>query len=319
MKKIILLPIVIGSVLLITGTVVTVVAVTRMSTNSGVAHVQNSYDITEEYTSFNAELATADFEIKISSDGKTKVDCDEKKNQHHEVKVEDNTLQIKLIDERRWYEKWFDWDFKNMKVTVYVPEKAYDDFNIKSSTGFVKTPDKISFKNLTTKVSTGNVQINSDVENKVSVKASTGDVSLDGVATTNVDIETSTGDITLNKVEATGDITTKSSTGGVKLIDTSFVNLKTTASTGNVKLTNSVGSKHIQIKTSTGNVRFEDADAETLNIETDTGSVKGTLLTSKIFDIDTDTGSKKYPKGSTTGGLCEIKTDTGDIDISIKA
>ena len=65
-------------------------------------------------------------------------------------------------------------------------------------------------------------------------------------------------------------------------------------------------------------VRFEDADAETLDVETDTGSVKGTLLTSKIFDVETDTGSRKYPKGSTTGGLCTIKTDTGDIDISIK-
>lgn len=318
MKKIILLPIILGSVLLVAGTVVTVVAVTRMSNSSGAGHIQNSYDIEEEYTSFNAELATADFEIKLSSDGNTKVDCDEKEKQHHDVKVENNTLQIKLVDERKWYEKWFDWDFRNMKITVYVPEKAYENFNIKSSTGFVRTPDKISFKNFTTKVSTGNVQVYSNVEEKIQINSSTGDVSLDGLTAKNINIETSTGDIALNKITATGDITTKSSTGGVKLIDTTFVNLNTKASTGNVRLTNSVGSKHIQIKTSTGSVRFEDADAETLDVETDTGSVKGTLLTSKIFDVDSDTGSRNYPRGSTTGGLCKIKTDTGDINISIK-
>ena len=118
MKKIILLPIILGAALLVAGTTITVVAVTRMSNGRGVAHIQNTYDINDEYTSFNAELSTADFEIKIASDGKTKVDCDEKEKQHHEVKVENNVLKIKLIDERKWFEKWFDWDFKNMKITV---------------------------------------------------------------------------------------------------------------------------------------------------------------------------------------------------------
>lgn len=318
MKKIILLPIILGGTLLVVGTTVTVIAATRMSNSSGAGHIQNSYDIDQEYTSFNAELATADFEIKLASDGKTRVDCDEKEKQHHEIKVTDNTLNIKLIDERRWYEKWFDWDFRSMKITVYVPEKAYDNFNIKSSTGFVKTPKEISFKSMTTKVSTGNVQINSNVEEKLQVNSSTGDVSLDGLTAKNINIETSTGDIAFNKVTVTGDITTKCSTGGVKIIDTTFVNLNTKVSTGNVRLNNSIGEKHIQIKTSTGSVRFEDADAETLDVETDTGSVKGTLLTSKIFDVDSDTGKREYPRGSTTGGLCRIKTDTGDINIQIK-
>ena len=318
MKKIILLPIILGAALLVAGTTITVVAVTRMSNGRGVAHIQNTYDINDEYTSFNAELSTADFEIKIASDGKTKVDCDEKEKQHHEVKVENNVLKIKLIDERKWYEKWFDWDFKNMKITVYVPEKAYDNLDIKTSTGFIKTPDAVSFKNITAKSSTGNMSYASDVEGKIDLKASTGDISLDNLEAGSINVETSTGDIAFNKVVTKGDITTKSSTGGVKLTDTTFVNLTSTASTGNIRLTNSVGSKHIQIKRSTGSVRFDGADAETLNVETDTGSVKGTLLTSKIFEVETDTGSRKYPKGSTTGGLCTIKTDTGDIDISIK-
>lgn len=318
MKKIILLPIILGTILLVGGAAITIYAARKISNSSGAGHIQNSYDIEEEFTSFNAQLSTADFEIKVAEDGKTRVDCDEKEKQHHTVKVEDNTLRINLVDERHWYERWFDWDFKNMKITVYVPEKAYDELQVKTSTGAIRTTNKISFKNVDARASTGDVTIYSDVEERVQVKTSTGDVSLDEITTKDVNIKTSTGSISFNKVTATGDIVTECSTGGVSLKDTTFVNLDSTASTGSIRLTDSIGSKHIKIKRSTGSVNFVDSDAETLDIETDTGSVKGTLLTSKIFDVETDTGSRNYPRGSTTGGLCRIKTDTGSINISIK-
>ena len=71
------------------------------------------------------------------------------------------------------------------------------------------------------------------------------------------------------------------------------------------------------IDSSTGNVTFEDSDAATIDVKTDTGDVTGTLLTSKVFYVTTDTGKVNVPK-STTGGLCNIETDTGDVRISIK-
>ena len=62
---------------------------------------------------------------------------------------------------------------------------------------------------------------------------------------------------------------------------------------------------------------FDNADAETLDIETSTGDVRGTLGSPKIFDVRTDTGKVNYPT-STEGGLCKIRTDTGDVNISFK-
>ena len=52
-------------------------------------------------------------------------------------------------------------------------------------------------------------------------------------------------------------------------------------------------------------------------VETDTGDVRGTILTSKIFFAKSDTGDEDVPE-TTTGGICRIKTDTGDIKIRIK-
>ena len=66
----------------------------------------------------------------------------------------------------------------------------------------------------------------------------------------------------------------------------------------------------------TGDVTFERCGAKKIRVKTDTGRVQGTLLGEMVFYAKTDTGKVRVPK-STTGGLCEITTDTGDIIFSI--
>ena len=51
-------------------------------------------------------------------------------------------------------------------------------------------------------------------------------------------------------------------------------------------------------------------------MKTDTGDVTGSLLSDKIFLAESDVGSVDVPK-TTTGGVCEIRTDTGKIAITI--
>ncbi len=53
-----------------------------------------------------------------------------------------------------------------------------------------------------------------------------------------------------------------------------------------------------------------------LFIKTSTGDVEGSLLADKVFIVNTDTGEVDVPK-TTSGGKCEIKTDTGDVEINI--
>jgi hypothetical protein len=52
-------------------------------------------------------------------------------------------------------------------------------------------------------------------------------------------------------------------------------------------------------------------------LKTDTGDVSGFLLSDKIFIAESDTGRISVPK-TFTGGKCEVKTDTGNIKITVK-
>lgn len=313
MNKLILIPIIIGSVLLVAGGTIFAIGLAGSAKNKSVT---NTYELKEDFNNINVDLQVADLEFKVATDGNEKVVCEETTIYYHTVNVADNTLSIKGINNKKWY-NFFDLGINKIKVTVYMNAGEYSELTVKSSTGDVNVPHDYSFNNMKVEVSTGNVKINSDVKEALNVKSSTGDFDISEMSTKSLTAKASTGYVNLNKVAVEENIEINTSTGKIHLTDTTAKNLKAKASTGNVTLTNSVMKENINITASTGNVKFEDSDADTLNIKTDTGDVKGTLLTSKIFYVKTDTGKVNVPK-STTGGICEIETDTGDVSIQIK-
>ena len=109
----------------------------------------------------------------------------------------------------------------------------------------------------------------------------------------------------------------KTSTGNIVLKNIVAENeVKAEASTGRVTLTSCV-SDSLEIETSTGDVILNASDAGSIDITTDTGKVEGSLLSPKIFDTETDTGKVRVPQ-SAEGGICKIRTNTGNIIITVE-
>ena len=150
----------------------------------------------------------------------------------------------------------------------------------------------------------------------LSIKESTGDVSiLNNFKFDSIDITVSTGDINIENVTA-GSIGIKVSTGDTFLTNVTCESLASTGSTGDITMSGVIASGKFSIERSTGDVKFDKCDAAEIFVLTDTGDVTGTLLSEKIFFPDSDTGKIDVPK-TTSGGKCEITTDTGDIKIRI--
>ena len=312
MNKLLFIPIIIGGSAIIAGSIIFGLAFASKGDNK---LEDKTTELNETVTNFDIDLSVADLEFKVGDTAK--VVCHESEKEHHEVTLKDGTLKIKFVDEKRWYENIFNWSLDQFKVTVYVPAGEYGNLKIKASTGDIKVPHDFSFSDLKAETSTGDYDIRSYVTNKIDVQSSTGMVHIGDLSAKEINIKSSTGRINVLNVDVAEKITINTSTGDQKVTDTKCQNLEAKASTGFIVLTNTVVEKHIEIKRSTGDVTFHDSDAETLHVKTDTGDVRGTLLTSKVFYVKTDTGKVNVPK-STTGGLCEIETDTGDIDITIK-
>ncbi len=314
MKGIVLVPIILGVGLLAVGGTVAAIGYNNAIKTEAVT---NTHEVSEEFSKVNIDVDISDVVFVTSENGEKKVVCEEEKDVVHTVKVENDTLTVTYDDQRAWYEKWFNWSFVKRSVKVYLPATTYSDCVIHSSTGEVTVGSGFTFANMDVKTATGNIKVSTQVTEDIKVNTSTGNINVEKSNPTSLDIKSSTGNITLSDMEVQDHITLKCSTGNIKADDIKAKSWESQCSTGGVSLTNTIVEKHMSVKTSTGEIRLNDCDAETLYLKSDTGSIKGTLLTSKDFYASSDTGKVTVPH-STTGGKCEIETDTGEINISIK-
>lgn len=315
MKGLIAIPIVIGSLLLIGGGALFGVAVYKSSKNNTVE--TKEYKDLESFNKFDIDLTIADLEFVKSAE--TKVVVQETKYDVHTVEVADNTLKVKGQDIRKWYEHLFNWNwFQKVKVTVYMPEGAYEDLKVVSATGDVTVPNDFSFASFSTALSTGKVTSKANVTGDVTVVSATGGINFEGVAANKMELRASTGDVSLKDVTIAEEIKIKTSTGDFKLENVTCKSYESSSSTGDVNFNNVKVTNKVTIKNDTGHVKMIASDAEELDIKTSTGYVNLELLTAKIVYADSSTGRKNVPV-STTGGICQIKTSTGDITVKFAA
>ena len=311
--------IVLGGVCLVGGAAILAYGMSKGKINDD--FVTNNHDFEDDIDNISIDVSTADVDIKKAEDGKTKVVCVEKEKVYHTVEVSNKNLKIKVQDDRKWYQKYlFNFNFKSMSVTVYLPEETYNDMTFDGNTGHIIVDKGFTFANVNISNDTGSVKLNSKATGNVEVEVSTGGVTLNDVDAASVKVKSSTGDINYKNGEVTGAIDLQASTGDFNLENVKAESLKTKSSTGHVHLTDVVVNDKMEIKTSTGDVKFERSDAKNIKVETSTGSIKGTLLTSKLFSAKSDTGSVKLPEMSAwdqNGGTFEAKSDTGSIDIKL--
>ncbi len=292
------------------------------------------HTVTESFTDIRVAAKTADIRFVLSEEDTVSVTCHEHGKNLHTVTVEGDTLVIQNEDTRAWYEQ-LGIVSGSPSVTVRLPRGEYGALGIAISTGDVSLPAELVFRSIDISGSTGDITCLSSAIDHVKVKTTTGKITGNAFAAERIDLKTTTGGIsvenlyadgialsvTTGRVRATGvqcegDISLTVSTGRAELTDVTCRDLFTDGNTGALTLTRVLATGKLSIERSTGDVCFTACDAAEIYVRTDTGDVTGSLCSDKIFFVETDTGRREYPK-TTTGGRCEITTDTGDVRITV--
>ncbi len=258
---------------------------------------ETTHDVEENIESISVNVHTADITLIATDDQKAQVVCKgETEKLKYSVEVKDGTLCVGVIDTRAWYDHIVIFS-PERSVSIFLPRDVYASLAVNTNTGDVHIPNDLSFESARIECDTGDVSWNTDVFGELRINTDTGDVYINDSNCKTVEINTDTGRIKLNATHVDENVNIKSSTGNVILHGV--------LTDGNMKVT-----------TSTGDVLLDRCDASELSITTSTGNVEGSLLTDKIFVCETSTGDVRVPS-TTTGGICNIKTSTGDIDIII--
>lgn len=286
---------------------------TRLST---IKYETSTYEASEAFRNISINTDTDDIIFVTAEDGKCKVVCYEAENAKHSVDIQDDILTINEINKKKWYHS-IGILMETPKITVYLPDAKYDVLTIKASTGDIEIPKDFRFESIDISTSTGDVKNDASASGEIQIKTSTGNICVENIFADALELSSTTGGITVSKVTCEGDVKSKVSTGKTNMTDIQCKNVTSNGTTGDIFLKNVIALEQFSIKRSTGKVKFDACDAAEISVETDTGDVTGTLLSEKIFFVETAMGNIDVPQ-NITGGKCEIKTDTGDIELDIQ-
>jgi len=230
----------------------------------------NIHEVTETFQHISIATGTADICLVPSDDQTCRLVCHEPENARHTVVVEDDTLVIRMTDEKTWYKHI---DFVSPTLTLYLPESEYGQLHIDESTGEVEIAHPFSFDGVEISVTTGDIRLENISAGAVSLSVSTGDTHLSYVACHSLTSTGSTGDAILTRVTANEKMTLNRSTGDIKLERCDAGDIYIQTSTGDV--TGSLLSDKIfTVHTNTGHISVPDIHTGgRCEIRTSTGDI----------------------------------------------
>lgn len=258
--------------------------------------VTSTYDIKEEYNDIQIDTRIHDINISFTNDSTNKVIYTENKDISLDVRVENGTLKISNIDNRKFYFMMFDLGKK--KVDIYLSKDLINSLNIKSKTSDITISSGFSFNDAIIDNSTGDISFKSNVLNDLTISASTGNIEL-------------------SNVNVGGSLKTHTSTGRNKFTGVQANKLEMESSTGGAKLSNTIITTEFIYIGSTGNLTLDGFDSDTALITLSTGGVTGTVLSTKFFIASSGTGHVSVPP-TKDGETYRIETSTGNIEITYK-
>ena len=310
--------IIVSIVLIITGAALCALSTMVMGfdpvNTSTVDYVENTYEVSGSFKNISIDVDTDDIEFQISQDGRCSVVCIEAEGRHHEAKINGSTLEIRQVYDEGL--SFIGFNMQTPKMTVYLPENTYNDLDINVNTGDIIIPAGFTFEDLEIYGDTGDIMSECDVTGDTDVHVNTGDIYMGGITGDKISVSATTGDILLEMINCT-DAEVKSTTGDIQLGSVIVSgDLKTQTETGRTWLSSVLVSGKLTATGGTDDVEIDGCDAGEILIETNTGSITGSLLSGKQFVTETNVGDIDVPTAS-SGGKCELITNTGDISIII--
>ena len=190
------------------------------------------------------------------------------------AEVRNGTLQIEEKRVRRLsFWNWF--SRKISKLTVFLPQKQYDELAVETVSGDLDLPAGDSFRTL-------------------KVTAVSGEVSLSGAA-------------------GGGDVTVETVSGDVKIRDADVRRLKVSTTSGEQVVKAVVAEDWAELSSVSGDIVLTASDADRLEISTISGDVHTALKTAKEYVTSTTSGEVSVAQNVPGAGRCAISTVSGDI------
>lgn len=286
----------------------------EISTSDFVTH---TYTVEDDFTNIVIEDAESNINFYKSNDDKCRVLCDEREKVTHTVVNENNTLTVRVKDERNWFERInIGFFIADMRVSVYLPKNKYDSLNAASMSGDIDVANEFTFDNAKVGSISGDVSVKADVKQELNISSTSGDVYAENLNLKKFNAESTSGDVIINNISATECINASSVSGEIDLSNVKGKEIFANTISGGVMLADTVASQKLKANSTSGEIDLKRCDAKNIVLDTVSGEISGTLLSNKQFITETTSGTVNVPQ-CVSNEECRITTVSGDIYIKI--
>lgn len=269
--------------------------------------------VREKFSKIYVEADRTELKFALANDGKCRVECYEGCKTKSSVMVEDDTLVIKILNKKVWY-NYIGIYIGLPQITIYLPETEYYALNIKEDYGNVEMSKDFKFESVDISLNIGNVSFEASTSALMKIKVGAGEIDIKNISAVEMEVSTIKGEINVCDVICEGDIHIDVTTGKGDLQNVKCKILTLSRTTGSIKMNNVLATERVLIKDNTGDGGSDDSDENVISIETATGIVKGITPTDEVFLTDNDGANVPESVNSENGEIC---MGTGNVKMDI--
>ena len=264
-------------------------------------HTQNyqeqTKEITEAFDDIEIDIMDQDLHFKRSADKRAYVTYSESEKIKYNVSVSGRTLKIEEKSDNSFLNINFG-DIEAHPVELYLPEDQYNDLTVDVGSGDIYLQESFKLRDVDMKVGSGDVYLSDAMAEVVDLKTGSGQIWLTGSQCVSATIHSGSGDLTAQEL----------------ICKKSF-----SADTGSGKLflTDVTATESFNAKASSGDIFLTSCDGMKMELRTGSGDITGSIKTAKTFDAHAGSGDVRVPSDG-NGGSCQIKTGSGDIEITVE-
>ena len=271
----------------------------RKLNTSSAKYEQVTTEVSEAFTNLDISVISDDVRLLPAPDGACRVVAWDSEEVYHIVDVQDDTLRIRMNQDGHEWSFWsidFGPTAPDMgTLTLYLPESAYERVQIETVSGEIDMPSDFAVLSAALTTVSGTVRVSAAVEAGLTIQTTSGDARVQNITGGDVQISTTSGDVSLAGIRAE--------------------RLELESTSGEIELRDAAASGEARIETVSGEIDLDGFDAETIRIETISGDVEGSIRTPKRYEVSTTSGDVRVPDSDPNGGLCEVHTTSGDVEL----
>ena len=205
-----------------------------------------------ELNKINVDVKSSDIYFYKSEDDKINIKVYAREKEKAKVNINNNELSVNMKNKSN---VCFGFCFGSKKIEIYVPENYLGEFNVKATSGDIKS-NLNTFNKYEINVTSGDIEI--DNVSSLTGHATSGDVEI-GSINSYINFKTTSGDIDIDDVSLEKDSFIKVTSGDISIDKVNNAYVKTDVKSGDVDIKNN--DRHapfeLNIKTTSGDIEVD--------------------------------------------------------------